>query len=162
MPTASLTLLPSIAAAQCLLPWVLWTSWLSWNKQTVFKVVNVRLCYEKQCIFFLAISLGSATEEASCHVVRALKQPWGDAPVTKDLRSVSVVMWEQVSQPLSSLKMTAALSFGFNQSGTLGTIVLLLISKYSMAKMPQRSNKCKEARINRIRKACFLYINIYT
>jgi len=82
--------------------------------------------------------------------------------VTKDLRSVSVVMWKQVSQPLSSLKMTAALSFGFNQSGTLGTIVLLLISKYSMAKMPQRSNKCKEARINRIRKACFLYINIHT
>lgn len=80
----------------------------------------------------------------------------------KGLWSVSVVMWKQVSQPLSSLQMTAALSFDFNQSESLGTIVLLLISKYFMAKMPQRSNKCKEARINRIRKACFLYINIHT
>ena len=75
---------------------------------------------------------------------------------------MSVVMWKQVNQPLSSLKMTAALSLGFNQSGTLGTIVVLLISKYFMAKTPQRSNKCKEARINRIRKACFLYTNIHT
>ena len=118
--------------------------------------VTLRLHHqEKQCAFCLAIFeiTGGGSQLPCPEGTQATL--WRD-PCDEVLRSMSSAIWKQICQLQSSLKMTAALPYGFNQSRALGTIVLLSISEYFMTKMFQRSNNYGEVRINRVRKVCFL------
>ena len=54
------------------------------------------------------------------------------------------------------LRMTAALSHGFNKGRTASSMIPLNISKCLMMKMVHTSNKSEGVRINRVQKTSFL------
>lgn len=77
-----------------------------------------RLDHKRHCSLFLAYSVGSLTlRKSNCHIVRTLKQPYGDVLLTASKELLppansygSEIRWKQILQPQSSLQMTITLA----------------------------------------------------